>query len=511
MKKRALISVSDKTGIVEFAKGLKEAGFEIISTGGTSKTLQDNGVDVIGISEVTGFPEILDGRVKTLHPNVHAAVLAKHGDEGHKAQLAEHHIEPIQLVCVNLYPFQSTISKPDVTVEDAIENIDIGGPTMLRSSAKNHEYVTVVVDSEDYPNVLAELKENGGVSKTTNRRLAAKVFRHTAAYDAVISEYMTDLAEEENPESLTVTYELKQSLRYGENPHQKAAFYKKPLGSVFSIAEAKQLHGKELSYNNINDADAALQIVKEFNEPAAVAVKHMNPCGVGVGATVLEAFDKAYEADSTSIFGGIIALNREVDKATAEKLHEIFLEIIIAPGFTKDALEVLTSKKNLRLLTIDFDAAKKQERKLTSIEGGLLVQDRDAYSLKDAEVKVATKREPTAEEWKALELGWKIVKHVKSNAIVVCNDQMTLGVGAGQMNRVGAAKIALEQAGERVVGSALASDAFFPMDDTVEAAAKAGVTAIIQPGGSKKDQDSINKADEYGIAMVFTGVRHFKH
>lgn len=511
MKKRALISVSDKTGIVEFAQGLIEAGFEIISTGGTSKTLEENGVDVIGISDVTGFPEILDGRVKTLHPNVHAAVLAKHGDEDHKAQLAEHHIEPIQLVCVNLYPFQSTISKPDVTVEDAIENIDIGGPTMLRSSAKNHEYVTVIVDSEDYPKVLAELKENDGVSKTTNRRLAAKVFRHTAAYDAVISEYMTELAEEENPESMTVTYELKQSLRYGENPHQKAAFYKKPLGSVFSIAEAKQLHGKELSYNNINDADAALQIVKEFQEPAAVAVKHMNPCGVGVGATIFEAFEKAYEADSTSIFGGIIALNREVDKATAEKLHEIFLEIIIAPGFTQEALDVLTSKKNLRLLTIDFQSTKKAERKLTSIEGGLLVQERDAYSLKDADVKVATKREPTAEEWKALELGWKIVKHVKSNAIVICDDQMTLGVGAGQMNRVGAAKIALEQAGERVAGSALASDAFFPMDDTVEAAAKAGVTAIIQPGGSKKDQDSIDKADEYGIAMVFTGVRHFKH
>lgn len=510
MKKRALISVSDKTGIVEFAKGLIEAGFEIISTGGTKKTLQDNGVDVIGISDVTGFPEILDGRVKTLHPNVHGAVLAKHGDADHAAQLAEHNIEPIQLVCVNLYPFQATISKPDVTVEDAIENIDIGGPTMLRSSAKNHEYVTVIVDSNDYPTVLAELKD-GGVSKTTNRRLAAKVFRHTAAYDAVISEYMTELAEEENPESLTVTYELKQSLRYGENPHQKAAFYKKPLGSVFSIAEAKQLHGKELSFNNINDADAALQIVKEFNEPAAVAVKHMNPCGVGVGTTILEAYEKAYEADSTSIFGGIIALNREVDKATAEKLHEIFLEIIIAPAFKEEAVEVLTSKKNLRLLTIDFNAAKKPERKLTSIEGGLLIQDRDAHSLKDAEVKVATKREPTLEEWKALELGWKIVKHVKSNAIVVCNDQMTLGVGAGQMNRVGAAKIALEQAGERVTGSALASDAFFPMDDTVEAAAKAGVTAIIQPGGSVKDQDSIKKADEYGIAMVFTGIRHFKH
>ena len=511
MKKRALISVSDKTGIVEFAKGLKEAGFEIISTGGTKKALQDNGIEVIGISDVTGFPEILDGRVKTLHPNVHAAVLAKHGEADHAAQLAEHHIEPIQLVCVNLYPFQSTIAKPNVTVEDAIENIDIGGPTMLRSSAKNHEYVTVVVDAHDYPSILSELQENGEVSKVTKRRLAAKVFRHTAAYDAVISEYMTELAGEENPESLTVTYELKQPLRYGENPHQKAAFYKKPLGSVFSIAEANQLHGKELSYNNINDADAALQIVREFEEPAAVAVKHMNPCGVGIGQTIFEAFEKAYEADSTSIFGGIIALNREVDKATAEKLHEIFLEIVIAPAFSDEALEVLTSKKNIRLLTIDFQSEQKPERKLTTIEGGLLVQDRDTYSLKDANVKIATKRKPTEEEWKALELGWKIVKHVKSNAIVLCDQQMTLGVGAGQMNRVGSAKIALEQAGERAAGSAMASDAFFPMDDTVEAAAKAGVTAIIQPGGSVKDEDSIKKADEYGIAMVFTGVRHFKH
>ena len=511
MTKRALISVSDKTGIVEFAKGLKELGFDIISTGGTSKTLQENGVEVIGISEVTGFPEILDGRVKTLHPNVHGAVLAKQGDADHMAQLKEHNIEPIQLVCVNLYPFQSTIAKPDVTVEDAIENIDIGGPTMLRSSAKNHEYVTVVVDATDYPTILAELKENGAVSKGTNRRLAAKVFRHTAAYDAVISEYMTELAGEENPESLTMTFDLKQSLRYGENPHQKAAFYKKPLGSVFSIAEAKQLHGKELSYNNINDANAALQIVREFDEPAAVAIKHMNPCGVGVGQTIFEAYEKAYEADPTSIFGGIVALNREVDQATAEKLHEIFLEIVIAPSFSDKAIEVLTSKKNIRLLTVDFEAVTKTERQLTSVEGGLLVQDRDMYTLKDADIKVVTKREPTAEEWKALELGWKIVKHVKSNAIVVTNDQMTLGVGAGQMNRVGSAKIALEQAGEKAKGSALASDAFFPMDDTVEAAAKAGVTAIIQTGGSIRDEDSIKKADEYGIAMVTTGIRHFKH
>lgn len=342
-------------------------------------------------------------------------------------------------------------------------------------------------------------------------KLAAKVFRHMAAYDAMIAEYMTELAQEETPENLTVTYELKQSLRYGENPHQKAAFYRKPLGSVFSIANATQLHGKELSYNNINDADAALQIVKEFTEPAAVAVKHMNPCGVGTGNDIFSAFSKAFAADPVSIFGGIIALNREVDKATAEKLHEVFLEIIIAPSFSDEAIEILTSKKNLRLLTIPFDKKAKKEVKLTSIEGGLLVQEQDRFGLKDATVTVPTKRKPTDEEMKALELGWKIVKHVKSNAIVVNNRDMTLGIGAGQMNRVGAAKIALEQAGAKAVGAVLASDAFFPMDDTVEAAAKAGIKAIIQPGGSVRDEDSIKKADEFGIAMLFTGVRHFKH
>ncbi|CAH0346602.1 bifunctional phosphoribosylaminoimidazolecarboxamide formyltransferase/IMP cyclohydrolase [Bacillus sp. CECT 9360] len=511
MAKRALLSVSDKTGIIEFAQGLKEAGFEIISTGGTKKALTENGIEVTGISDVTGFPEILDGRVKTLHPNVHGALLARHGDPEHQRQLEKHNITPIQLVCVNLYPFQQTIAKPDVTPEDAIENIDIGGPTMLRSSAKNHEYVTVVTDPADYGAVLTELFEQGEVQPATRRKLAAKVFRHTASYDAVISEYMTKLAEEENPESLTVTFELKQTLRYGENPHQKASFYKKPLGSAFSIAQAEQLHGKELSYNNINDADAAIQIVKEFKEPAAVAVKHMNPCGVGTGSTITEAFKKAYEADETSIFGGIVALNREVDEETAEMLSGIFLEIVIAPAFSKEAFEILTAKKNIRLLTIDFNGNQKIERKLTSIEGGLLVQDMDTYGLDQANIIVPTKRQPTGQEWEALKLGWNVVKHVKSNAIVVSDDKMTLGVGAGQMNRVGAAKIALEQAAERAKGSALASDAFFPMDDTVEAAAKAGITAIIQPGGSVRDEDSIKKADEYGIAMVFTGVRHFKH
>ncbi|MCM3669660.1 bifunctional phosphoribosylaminoimidazolecarboxamide formyltransferase/IMP cyclohydrolase [Mesobacillus maritimus] len=510
-KKRALISVSDKNGIVEFARELVELGFEIVSTGGTKNALASAGVPVIGISEVTNFPEILEGRVKTLHPNIHGGLLAKVGEEGHRQQLEEHGITPIELVCVNLYPFQQTIAKPDVTVEDAIENIDIGGPAMLRASAKNHEYITVVVDPVDYQTVLDEYKQNGRTEAATRRKLAAKVFRHTAAYDSMIAEYMTNLAGEENPEKLTVTYELKQSLRYGENPHQKAAFYRKPLGSAFSVANAEQLHGKELSYNNINDADAALQIVKEFSEPAAVAVKHMNPCGVGTGKNVFDAFTKAFEADPVSIFGGIIAFNREVDAETARKLYEIFLEIIIAPSFTEEAMDILTGKKNLRLLTVPFNQDGKAEMKLTTIEGGLLAQEFDQYGFDQATISVPTKREPTEEEWEALKLGWSIVKHVKSNAIVVSGKDKTLGIGAGQMNRVGAAKIALEQAGSQAEGAALASDAFFPMDDTVEAAAKAGISAIIQPGGSIRDQDSIKKADEYGIAMVFTGVRHFKH
>jgi phosphoribosylaminoimidazolecarboxamide formyltransferase / IMP cyclohydrolase len=510
-KKRALISVSDKNGILDFAKELVGLGFEIVSTGGTKKALQEQGIPVLGVSDVTGFPEILEGRVKTLNPFIHGGLLAKHDDEQHQKQLEEHNIDPIQIVCVNLYPFQQTIAKPDVTTEDAIENIDIGGPAMLRASAKNHQHVTVVVDPTDYIKVIEELKADGKTTLETRRKLAAKVFRHTAAYDALIAEYMTELAQEENPEKLTVTYELKQTLRYGENPHQKAAFYKKPLGSTFSIANAEQLHGKELSYNNINDADAALQIVKEFTEPAAVAVKHMNPCGIGTGTNSFTAFEKAFAADPVSIFGGIIAFNSEVDAETAGKLHEIFLEIIIAPSFSEEALTILTAKKNLRLLTIPFSGVQKPEMKLTTIEGGLLAQEQDRFTLENATISVPTKRQPTEQEWEALKLGWKVVKHVKSNAIVVTKEDMTVGIGAGQMNRVGAAEIALKQAGEKAAGAALASDAFFPMDDTVEAAAKAGVTAIIQPGGSIRDEDSIKKADEYGIAMVFTGVRHFKH
>lgn len=509
--KRALVSVSNKEGIIPFVTELVEQGIEVISTGGTKSLLQQNGVKVTGISEVTGFPEIMDGRVKTLHPNIHGGLLAVRSNPDHMKQLEENSILPIDLVVVNLYPFKETISKQDVTFDDAIENIDIGGPTMLRSAAKNHQDVAVVVDPADYAEVLEQIKSEKEVTIATKQKLAAKVFRHTASYDALIAEYLTNAVGEEDPETVTYTFEKKQSLRYGENPHQKATFYKKPLASNVSIAEAEQVHGKELSYNNIKDADAALQIVREFKQPAAVAVKHMNPCGVGTGETIFEAFTRAYEADPTSIFGGIIALNHEVDKETAHKLHEIFLEIVIAPSFDKEALEILTSKKNLRLLTLDVLGAEKQDQQITSIHGGLLVQDEDTLSFDDAKITIPTKREPTEQEWEDLKLAWKVVKHVKSNAIVLTKNQMTVGVGAGQMNRVGAAKIAIEQAGAHAEGSAMGSDAFFPMNDTVEAAAKAGVTAIIQPGGSIKDEDSIQKADEYGITMVFTGVRHFKH
>lgn len=511
MKKRALLSVSDKSGILEFAQQLSAMGYEILSTGGTKRFLEENGVAITAVDEITKFPEILEGRVKTLHPLIHGGLLAKPDDKSHQVQMEENGIQPIDIVCVNLYPFRETISKPDVSVDDAIENIDIGGPTMLRSAAKNHAYVTVIVDASDYAAVLEELNGQQATTPETRRRLAAKVFRHTAAYDSYISNYLTDLIGEEYPESLTLTYELAQPLRYGENPHQKAAFYRNAMGSDFSIANATQLHGKELSYNNIQDANASLQIIKEFSMPAAAAVKHMNPCGVGTGSTISEAFAKAYEADSTSIFGGIVALNREVDAETAQTLSSIFLEIVIAPSFSDEALEILSQKKNIRLLTIPFGHAKQDKWNVTAVEGGLLVQQPDAYGYEDADIHVATKRQPSEAELEALKLGWSVVKHVKSNAIVVCDSNMTLGIGAGQMNRVGAAKIALEQAGEKANGAVMASDAFFPMADTVEAAAKAGIKAIIQPGGSKKDQESIDMADEYGIAMVFTGVRHFKH
>lgn len=522
--KRALISVSDKQGIVEFASQLAELDVQIISTGGTKTLLEQNGIPVTGISDVTGFPEILDGRVKTLHPAVHSGLLAVRDSEAHRRQMEELGLGYIDLVVVNLYPFQQTIAKPGVSYEEAIENIDIGGPTMLRSAAKNHAFVTVVVDAADYHDVIEQIRANGDTDLATRKRLAAKVFRHTAAYDALISQYLTEQTGEWAPERYTVTYEKIQELRYGENPHQRAAFYRKPLAGAGLITTAEQLHGKELSYNNINDANAALQIVKEFREPAVVAVKHMNPCGVGIGATIAEAYYKAYEADPVSIFGGIVAANRTVDAETAAMLHDIFLEIVLAPDFTPEALDILKKKKNLRLLKLGTafghndsadssagGAARTPERMITTVEGGMLMQDSDTGELDEAALKVVTDRAPTEEEWKQLRFAWKVVKHVKSNAIVLARDNMTIGVGAGQMNRVGAAKIAVEQAGEKARGSVMASDAFFPMGDTVELAAQAGVTAIIQPGGSIRDEESIRAANAAGIAMVFTGMRHFKH
>ncbi|GAE92328.1 IMP cyclohydrolase [Gracilibacillus boraciitolerans JCM 21714] len=512
MKKRALLSVSDKNNLVPFAKGLDELGYELISTGGTLKKLQEAGVPAKGVSEITGFDEILDGRVKTLHPIIHAGLLARRDDNSHIKQLAERDIAPIDVVVVNLYPFKETIANPEVTEEDAIENIDIGGPTMLRAASKNFRDVTVVVDPADYDAVLENLGgENGGTS-AFRKTLAAKVFRHTANYDAMIANYFVDITGTEDPETFTQTFEKIQSLRYGENPHQQASFYKEGNVKGASIANAKQLHGKELSYNNIQDANAALEIVLEFGEqPAAVAVKHMNPCGVGIGETISEAFQKAYQADPVSIFGGIVALNHEVDEATADQLKDIFLEIVIAPSFSEKAMEILTVKKNIRLLETSMEINETDNKKVVSVIGGLLVQDRDNGKISANDLEIVTDRQPDAKEIDELLFAWKVVKHVKSNAIVVAKADQTLGVGAGQMNRVGAAAIAFEQAGDKANGAVMASDAFFPMPDTVENAAKAGIKAIIQPGGSIRDQDSIDECNKHGIAMVLTKMRHFKH
>lgn len=508
--KRALISVSDKTGVVEFAKELTALGYEIVSTGGTSKALQAADVPVIGISDVTGFPEILEGRVKTLHPAVHGGILAKGTDE-HMAVLAEHAIKPIDLVVVNLYPFQATVAKPDVTLADAIENIDIGGPTMVRSAAKNHDRVAIVVNPARYESVIAELKEAGELSLTTKRFLALEAFQHTAQYDAAISHYLTDaFGAEPLAGEIAFGGQKIQELRYGENPHQKAAFYRSGIPASGTVANAKQLNGKELSYNNIVDVDAAWQLVNEFAQPAAVIVKHTNPCGTAIGATLEEAYARAYAADSVSAFGGIIAVNRVLNKATAEQIVETFMEAVIAPAFDEDAVEVLKTKKNLRLLEVGEKLAN-NELWIEKVSGGFLVQERDNHNLKVEDCKVVTDKVPTEEEMTELVFAWNIVKHVKSNAIVVTKDGQSIGVGAGQMNRVGSAKIAFEQAGEKCNGAVLASDAFFPFRDTIDEAAKAGITAIIQPGGSVRDQESIDACNENGIAMVFTGVRHFKH
>jgi len=509
---RALISVSDKAGIVEFARALQQAGITIISTGGTYQALKDAAVEVTEVSAVTQFPEMMDGRLKTLHPAIHGGLLALRDQPSHMQSAQEHGIEMIDYVIVNLYPFAQTIARPDATLPEAIEKIDIGGPTMLRSAAKNYRFVATIVDPQDYTWIAERLTSGLELTQEERFALSAKVFRHTAAYDARIAEYLTARTDEAFPEQLTVTFERAQGLRYGENPHQQAAFYKTGHTASGTLAGAEQLQGKELSYNNIQDASAALELLAEFAAPTAVAVKHMNPCGVGTGENIASAYERAFEADPVSIFGGIVAVNRTLDEDTAARLTELFLEIIIAPSFTPAALAQLAKKKNVRVLRLELrQEPSVSDWAIKSVTGGLLVQERDLRVLTEADLTVVTERAPSAEELAELLFAWRVVKHVKSNAIVLTKDKQTVGIGAGQMNRVGAAKIAVEQAGDKAQGSILASDAFFPMADTVELAAKAGIRAIIQPGGSIKDADSIAAANAHGIAMVFTGVRHFKH
>lgn len=515
---KALISVSDKTGVVEFAKGLVALGWEILSTSGTMKLLKESGVPVTSVSDVTGFPEICDGRVKTLHPKIHGALLARRDIPEHMKELKDNGIDTIDLVCVNLYPFRETIAKPDVTMEDAVEHIDIGGPSMLRSAAKNWESVTVVCNPADYETILSEIKADGNTTRETRLKLSAKAYTHTAEYDMAISTYMR--AQAGLPEKLFLEYDMKQELRYGENPHQEAKFFASTVKEPFSLATAEQLNGKELSYNNIQDANATLNIAREFDEPFCVGVKHMNPCGSATGKTIAEAWKKAYEADKTSIFGGIVAANREIDLETAQMLKPIFLEIVMAPSFAPDALELLCAKKNLRVLKVDMTKDNVVRKQYVSMNGGMLVQDRDINTKPVSADQCVTEAKPTAGQLEDLEFAWKIVKHVKSNAIVVAKNGMTYGVGAGQMNRIGSAEIALKQAqntlkeeGKDIMteGLVLASDGFFPFNDCVALAAEYGIKAIVQPGGSIRDEDSVKLANEKGITMLFTGERHFKH
>ena len=508
---RALVSVSDKTGLVEFVSGLQSLGWEIIATGGTQSLLEKNGVKTIGISEITGFPEICDGRVKTLHPKVHGGLLARRDLESHLQALRENGIEFIDMVCVNLYPFRQTIAKEGVEMAEAIENIDIGGPSMLRSAAKNYKDVTVVCDPSDYAQILEEIKAEGNTKEATRLQLSAKAYTHTAQYDSCIATYMREKAG--LPGKLFLEFDVQQSLRYGENPHQSATFYRDNSTTHFSLAYAEQLNGKELSYNNIQDANAALNIVREFEEPFCVALKHMNPCGAAIGKDALEAWTRAYEADTKSIFGGIVALNREVTAEVALGMKPIFLEIVMAPSFSAEALEILSAKKNLRLLKVDMTRTNEVQNQYISVNGGLLVQQLDTTTAEVVADMCVTEVKPSEEVLTDLNFGWRVVKHVKSNAIAVVKNGATLGVGAGQMNRVGSAEIALKQAqaAGHTEGLVLASDGFLPFDDTVAFAAEYGVTAIVQPGGSVRDEDSIKKANELGITMLFTGMRHFKH
>lgn len=516
---RALISVSDKTGIVELAKEFVSLGIEIISTGGTFSKLKESGVPAIEISELTGFPECLDGRVKTLHPVVHAGLLAMRSNPSHMKQLADLNVETIDIVVVNLYPFKATILKDHVTREEAVENIDIGGPTMLRSAAKNYQDVAVVVDPRDYEKVLSELKKNKEVSLDTKFYLMQKVFMHTSSYDTLIADYLKKQRNDTAfPETLTMTFEKVQDMRYGENPHQSAAFYREIGKKKGSITDAVQLNGKELSFNNINDTNGALELLKEFSEPTVVACKHGNPCGVGSAEHITDAWKKAFEADKTSIFGGIVVINREVTLAMAEEMKTIFLEVVVAPSYEARALEVLQEKKNIRLLALPDIEVPQDENAydMKKVNGGLIVQTIDSKIYKEDELRVVTDRAPSAKELEDLKFAWRVVKFVKSNGIAIAKDKQSIGIGPGQVNRIWATKQSIEHAEELIgdgvtQGAVLASDAFFPFDDCVEAAHQAGITAIIQPGGASRDEDSIKKCNEYGIAMIFTGMRHFKH
>ncbi|MBI2803981.1 MAG: bifunctional phosphoribosylaminoimidazolecarboxamide formyltransferase/IMP cyclohydrolase [Planctomycetes bacterium] len=528
--RRALLSVSDKTGLVEFARVLSGFGVELISTGGTRKALADAGLKVLDISEITGFPEMLDGRVKTLHPRVHGGILHIRANAEHQATIREHEILPIDLVVCNLYPFEETLARlpspsgrgdggEGAIHDDIIENIDIGGPSMVRSASKNYHDVAIVTDASQYPAVLEELRTNhGALTLATRERLAGAAFARTAAYDAAIAGYFASKLEDTTPDRLSLTFQKKQKLRYGENPHQLAAFYTEANVKHACVASAEVLHGKELSYNNILDLDSALNLVREFTDPAAVVIKHNNPCGAAAAASLVEAFAHAYEGDPVSAFGGILGFNREVDEATAMQITEPnrFIECLIAPGYSKAAFEILTTrpkwKNSVRLLQtgpLTTDPARTLDYR--RVDGGLLVQRRDGEADDFAHARVVTKRPPTDAEMADLRFAWLVAKHVKSNAIVLAGNRMIVGVGAGQMSRVDSTHMAVRKAGDRVQGSVLASDAFFPFRDNVDMAAVAGIVAIVQPGGSVKDQDSIDACNEHGLAMICTGVRHFRH
>lgn len=516
--KRALISVSDKSGIVEFSQALHQRGVEILSTGGTFKLLTDNGVPAVEVSEYTGFPEMMEGRVKTLHPKVHGGILARRGQDD--TVMDEHGIDTIDMVVVNLYPFEKTVAAPACTLEDAVENIDIGGPTMVRAAAKNHVFVNIVVDAADYPRILAEMDENDGHTRYQTRfDLAIKAYEHTAAYDSAIANYfgrMVPGGTDDFPRTFNAQFKKAQDMRYGENPHQKAAFYTEANPQEASIATAKQLQGKELSYNNVADTDAALECVKSFEQPACVIVKHANPCGVAVADDLLSAYQLAFATDPESAFGGIIAFNRELDGATAKAIvDKQFVEVIIAPSISDDAIEVVSAKKNVRLLACgEWSTERAPGFDYKRVNGGLLVQDRDNGMISANDLKVVTKRVPTEQEIRDLLFAWKVAKFVKSNAIVYAKNNQTVGIGAGQMSRVNSARIAgikAEHAGLEVTGSVMASDAFFPFRDGLDNAGKAGIAAVIQPGGSMRDEEVIAAADEHNIAMVFTGMRHFRH